>query len=127
MEALHAQDMAQGRYVIYSSLGPTIKREVAKERFKTTSILDLWIAVRNCFYLRNESTVQSLRDSIIAWDIEKAGNWKLYGEGLERMYSRLDIVAGDRGYTPSDKLHKLRTVLSKMEGEKEKNISHQVE
>ena len=40
MEALHAQVMAQGRYVIYSSLGPTIKREVAKERFKTTSILD---------------------------------------------------------------------------------------
>ena len=87
----------------------------------------MWIAVRNCFFLRNESTVQSLRDSINSWNIEKAGNWKQYVDGLECMYSRLNIVAGDRGYTPSDKLHKLRTTLAKMEGEKEKNICHQVE
>jgi hypothetical protein len=126
-KARHAIIMTQARYSIYKSLGDSIKREIAKERFNTTNVLDLWRAVRSCFYIQDESTVQQLRDVITHWDIEKAGSWSAFVEGLERLYVRLDVVAGERSYTPSDKLHKLRSTLSKMEGEKEKNIFNQSE
>ena len=48
-------------------------------------------------------------------------------EGLERYYTRLDVIAGDRSYTPSDKLHKLRGVLSKLDGDREKSIFFQID
>ena len=119
--------LAQARYSVWRGIGPTIKREIAKEGFITTTVLDLWIAVRSCFFLRDESTVQQLRDDIASWDVEKAGSWSLFIDGLERYYSRLDIVAGQRSFTPSDKLHKLRMTLSKLDGDKEKNIFNQIE
>ena len=124
----HTVIMKQARYAVYRSLGDTIKREIAKEGFNTATVMDLWVAVRNCFYLRDESTVQQLRDAIMSWDMEKASNWDSYTEGLERYYSRLDIVAGsERSFTYSDKLYKLRNTLSKLEGDKEKQIFNQIE
>ena len=127
LKALHERILVQARYAIYRSLGSTIKREIAKEHYANTTVLDLWVAVRNCFFLRNESTIQQLRDEITVWDMEKAGSWATLIEGLERMYSRLDTIAADRTYTSSDKLHKLRSILSKLDGEKEKSIFNQVE
>jgi hypothetical protein len=127
LEARHVTIMQQAKYAIYRSLGESIKREMAKERLVTTTVLDLWRAVRSCFYLVDESTIQQIRDDLLKWDLEKAGDWNTFTGELERLYARLDVVAGDRSYTPSDKLHKLRNILSKLEGEKEKNICNQIE
>ena len=108
-------------------MGDSIKREIAKERLDIASVLDLWRAVRGCFFLSCEATVQQLRDEILQWDREKAGSWHAFTDGLERLYTRLDVVAGERSYNASDKLHKLRNVLSKLDGEKERNIYNQIE
>ena len=118
----HELIMKQARYAVYRSLGDTIKREIAKENYNTARI-----AVRSCFYLRDESTIQQIRDATMNWDLEKAGSWDAFTDGLERFYSRLDIIAGDRSFTLSDKLHKLRSVLYKLDGEKEKQIFNQLE
>jgi hypothetical protein len=122
------QLMLQARYIIYRSLGDSIKREIAKERYLTDNVLNLWRAVRSCFYLQDESTVQQLRDDIAQLDVEKAGSWSSFCDQLERLYTRLDVVAGEeRTFHATDKLYKLRTVLSKLDGEKERNIYNQLE
>ena len=123
----HLPWLAQARYAIYRSLGDSIKREIAKQKYDVHNVNDLWLAVRYCFYLNDEATVQQIRDDIVRWDLDKAGSWDLYVEGIERLYQRLDTVAGSRSYNYSDKLHKLRQVLSKLDGEKERNIFNQVE
>src|SRR5688572_17029673 len=46
----HALLLSQSRYAIYRSLGDTVKREIAKERLSTENVIDLWRAVRSCFY-----------------------------------------------------------------------------
>src|ERR1043165_4270895 len=65
----------QGRYVIYRSIGQTIKREIIKTKSETKNLADLWVAIRDCFYLNDEASVQQIRDDIAGWDLEKAGNW----------------------------------------------------
>ncbi len=127
LKARHDTIMLQAKYAVYRSLGESIKREIAKERLVTTTVVELWKAVRSCFYLVDESTVQQIRDDLMKWDLEKAGDWNKFTGELERLYARLDVVAGERSYTPSDKLHKLRNTLSKLEGEKERNICNQIE
>jgi hypothetical protein len=127
LKVRHQQILQQARYAIYRSLGDTVKKEMAKERYDTSNAMHLWRAVRSCFYLIDESTVQQIRDDIQTLDLEKAGSWNSFTSDLEKLYARLDVVAGERSYTPSDKLHKLRNTLSKLEGEKEKNIANQIE
>jgi len=107
LKARHALIVNQSRYAIYRSLGDTVKREIAKEHLSIEQVIDLWRAVRSCFYLQDEATVQQLRDDIARWDLEKAGGWNNFTEGLERYYKRLDVVAKERSFTPSDKLYKL--------------------
>ena len=68
-----------------------------------------------------------LRDEIAAWDLERAGSWSEWAIGIERLYSHLDIIAKGRSFHPSDKLFKLRTVLMKLDGEREKAIFYQLE
>ena len=126
-QASHEVILSQARYILYTSIGSSIKREISKERFSVGNVLQLWTAIRSCFFLRDEGTIQQIRDDIMNWDLEKAGGWNLFVEGLERFYSRLDICAAARSYMPSDKLFKLRNVLSKLNGEKERSIYHQVE
>ena len=67
-----------------------------------------------------------IRDDITKWDLEKAGGWNPFVEGLERLYS-LDICAATRSFTSSDKLYKLRNALSKLDGDREKGVFHQLE
>ena len=126
-KAVHITVLKQSRYTLYRSIGTSIKKEIAKEKFATSNVLELWIAIRSCFYLRDESTIQQLRDDITAWDVEKAGGWNEFIEGIERYYTRLDVVAMERSYNSSDKLHKLRSVLQKLDGEREKSIFNQTE
>jgi len=105
LDIRHALIMKQARYAIYRSLGDTIKREIAKEKLDTTNVCDLWRAIRSCFYLEDEATIQQLRDDIGQLDIEKAGSWANFCDQLERLYTRLDVVAGERSFTSSDKLY----------------------
>ena len=35
--------------------------------------------------LNDEATVQHIRDDIMRWDLDKAGSWDLYVEGIERL------------------------------------------
>jgi hypothetical protein len=74
--------VSQARYSIHRSLGESIKKEVAKMGLPTGSVVELWTAVRSCFFLLDESTVQQLRDDIVGWDVDKAGSWHAFVEGL---------------------------------------------
>ena len=62
-----------------------------------------------------------------AGTIEKAGSWKDWTEGIEKLYKRLDIVAQERTFTDSDKLFKLRNVMNRLDGEQERAIANQIE
>ena len=55
--ARHTLLMKQARYAIYRSLGDSIKREMAKEKLAITNVMDLWRAVRSCFYSGRNITV----------------------------------------------------------------------
>jgi len=85
------------------------------------------VAIRSCFYLDDEATIQQIRDDIATWDVDKAGSWAEWVAGIVKLYTRLDIVARDRTFHPSDKLFKLRSVLTKLDGEQERHIKAQVE
>ena len=82
------QVQLQGRYVLYKSIGASVKREITKNtKQKTDTLLELWTAIRNCFYLEDEATIQQLRDDIANWDMEKAGSWSEWVMGLVKLYS----------------------------------------
>ena len=127
MQQRNVTVLLQGRYVIYRCIGITIKKEISKAKYKTETLEQLWIAIRNCFYLEDEAAIQQIRDDIAAWDVEKAGTWSEWVAGIVKLYSRLDIVAKERTFHPSDKLFKLRNILSKLDGENERAIRGQVE
>ena len=79
-----------------------VKREITKNtKQKTDTLLELWTAIRNCFYLEDEATIQQLRDDIANWDMEKAGSWSEWVMGLVKLYQRMDIVAKDRTFHPA--------------------------
>ena len=122
----HKEILVQAHYSILRGIGSKVKRRMSVENYNIKLVSQLWIGIRNCFFLSNESAVQALKDEIQYWDVEKAGSWNQFTDGLQRLYSRLDIAAGARSFTPSDKLHKLRNVLCKLDSEKEKAICNQV-
>ena len=51
-KADHVILLSQARYVLFRSIGSTIKREISKERFAVGNVLQLWSAIRSCsFYV----------------------------------------------------------------------------
>ena len=127
LKVRHDLIMTQSRFVLWKGIGESIKREITREQLVTATSMDLWVAIRSCFYLHDESTTQQIKGDIWALDMGSAGSWTLFAEQIQRLYSRLETIAPDRCYNASDKLHKLTNVLKKLEGEAEKSLFVQVE